>query len=120
MTSSKKLSSTSSYSSEAFSDDEFLNSSGTESASDSSDSSSSSYSVFFGPVKTFDAFSSAVYPSVLPKSGSEIQSSSNISHGIILSSNVLHDKVRMAVDYKVPLYAENSPLGLKLINSESF
>ncbi|KAG6516288.1 hypothetical protein ZIOFF_026743 [Zingiber officinale] len=80
MTSSKKLSSTSSYSSEAFSDDEFLNSSGTESASDSSDSSSSSYSVFFGPVKTFDAFSSAVYPSVLPKSGSEIQSSSNISH----------------------------------------
>lgn len=123
MTSSKKLSSTSSYSSEAFSDDEFLNSSGTESASDSSDSSSSSYSVFFGPVKPFNAFSSAVYPSVLHKSGSEIQSSSNISRGIILSSNTLHDKVRTAVDYKVPFCvskdAENSPLGSKLINSES-
>ncbi|XP_042383822.1 ubiquitin carboxyl-terminal hydrolase 17-like [Zingiber officinale] len=106
MTSSKKLSSTSSYSSEAFSDDEFLNSSGTESASDSSDSSSSSYSVFFGPVKTFDAFSSAVYPSVLPKSGCEIQSSSNISHDSTTykerENSILDARSHMRLSQKVP------------------
>ncbi|XP_074579330.1 ubiquitin carboxyl-terminal hydrolase 17-like isoform X2 [Curcuma longa] len=106
MISSKKLSSTSSYSSEAFSDDEFLNSSGTESASDSSDSSSSSYSVFFGPVKPFDAFSSAVYPSVLHKSGSEIQSSSNISHDSTTykerENSMLDARSHMRVSRKVP------------------
>lgn len=122
MTSSKKLSSKSSYSSEAFSDDEFLDSSRTESTSDSSDSSSSSYSVFYGPVKPLDDFSSAVCASVLHKSGSDIESSSNDSHDT-LSSNVSHDKVRTAVKRKVPLFAakgaEYTPLNSNLTDSES-
>lgn len=122
MTSSKKLSSKSSYSSEAFSDDEFLDSSGAESASDSSDSSSSSYSVFSGPVKPLDDFSSAVCASVHHKSGSEIESSSNGSHDT-LSSNVSHDKAKTAVERKVPLFAakgaEYAPLNSKLTDSES-
>lgn len=122
MTSSKKLSSKSSYSSEAFSDDEFWDSSRIESASDSSDSSSSSYSIFSGPVKPLDDFSSAVCASVHHKSGSDIESSSNGSHDT-LSSNVSHDKVRTAVKRKVPLFAakgaEYTPLNSKLTDSES-
>ncbi|KAG6493685.1 hypothetical protein ZIOFF_048679 [Zingiber officinale] len=122
MTSSKKLSTKSSYSSEAFSDDEFLDSSGTESASDSSDSSSSSYVVLSGPVKPLDDFSSVVCASVHHKSGSEIESSSNGSHDT-LSSNVSHDKVRTEVERKVPLFeaksAEYTPSNSKLTDSES-
>ncbi|RWW70879.1 hypothetical protein BHE74_00021420 [Ensete ventricosum] len=80
MSFSKKLSSESSYSSEAFSDDEFIDSSGTESTSDSSsNSSSSSCSMFSVPVGSFVDSSSTAYPSLLHKTGIREHSSSDVS-----------------------------------------
>ncbi|THU66695.1 hypothetical protein C4D60_Mb05t16900 [Musa balbisiana] len=80
MSFSKKLSSESSYSSEAFSDDEFMDSSGTESTSDSSsNSSSSSCSMFSVPVGSFVDSSSTAHPGLLHKTGIREHSSSDVS-----------------------------------------
>ncbi|URE01611.1 ubiquitin carboxyl-terminal hydrolase, partial [Musa troglodytarum] len=110
---SKKLSSESSYSSEAFSDDEFMDSSGTESTSDSSsNSSASSCSMFSVPVGSFVDSSSTSYPSLLHKTGIREHSSSDVSV----------KKLSTEVDQRASSFAsgevECSP-GSNLIGSES-
>ncbi|CAL9752894.1 unnamed protein product [Musa acuminata subsp. burmannicoides] len=113
MSFSKKLSSESSYSSEAFSDDEFMDSSGTESTSDSSsNSSSSSCSMFAVPVGSFVDSSSTAHPTLLHKTGIREHSSSDVSA----------KKLSTKVDQRTSSFASGEvecSRGSNLIGSES-